>query len=124
MTERGKRKRRAKLRSREGGCDENMTIHDIHRRGPCRRTGSSLAMLPLVMPGLVPGISIGAMAAAEMDARNKSGHDGGGRSGMTEGAHPGLTEEPVPSLSKEGVQAGRKGDGRQAMTGTPPHDTS
>ena len=75
MTERGKRKRRAKLRSREGGCDENMTIHDIHRRGPYRRTGSSLAMLPLVMPGLVPGISIGAIAAAERDARNKSGHD-------------------------------------------------
>ena len=30
-----------------------------------------------VMPGLVPGISIGTIAAAEMDARNKSGHDGG-----------------------------------------------
>ena len=29
----------------------------------------------IVMPGLVPGISIGAMAAAGMDARNKSGHD-------------------------------------------------
>ena len=27
------------------------------------------------MPGFVPGISIGAIAAAEMDARNKSGHD-------------------------------------------------
>ena len=39
------------------------------------------------MPGLVPGISIGTVAAAEMDARNKSGHD--------EGAHPGMTEEPV-----------------------------
>ena len=33
------------------------------------KTGSS------VMPGLVPGISIGAIAAAEVDARNKSGHD-------------------------------------------------
>ena len=31
-----------------------------------------------VMPGLVPGISIGAIAAAEMDGRNKSGHDEGG----------------------------------------------
>ena len=29
-----------------------------------------------VMPGLVPGISLGAVAMAEMDARNKSGHDG------------------------------------------------
>ena len=31
-----------------------------------------------VMPGLVPGISLGAGTAAEMDARNESGHDGGG----------------------------------------------
>ena len=44
------------------------------------------------MPGLVPGIFLGTAAAAEMDARNKSGHDGGGRSGMTK------------SLSKEGRQ--------------------
>ena len=27
------------------------------------------------MPGLVPGISVGAIAEAEVDARNKSGHD-------------------------------------------------
>jgi len=27
------------------------------------------------MPGLVPGISSGALAAAEVDGRNKSGHD-------------------------------------------------
>ncbi len=30
-----------------------------------------------VMAGLVPAISLGAVAAAETDARNKSGHDGG-----------------------------------------------
>ena len=28
-----------------------------------------------VMPGLVPGISVGAIAEAEVDGRNKSGHD-------------------------------------------------
>ena len=33
------------------------------------------------MPGLVPGISFGAIAAAETDARNKSGHDGTGAPG-------------------------------------------
>ena len=27
------------------------------------------------MPGLVPGISVGAIAEAEVDTRNKSGHD-------------------------------------------------
>ena len=30
----------------------------------------------IVMPGLVPGISVGAIAEAEVDARNESGHDG------------------------------------------------
>ena len=43
------------------------------------RKSAHLLRFPLsVMPGLVPGISIGAIAAAEMDARNESGHDGGG----------------------------------------------
>ncbi len=36
---------------------------------------------PSVMPGLVPGISLGAIVAAEVDARNKSGHDGMGPPG-------------------------------------------
>ncbi|MXW35995.1 MAG: hypothetical protein F4Z60_11060 [Chloroflexi bacterium] len=31
----------------------------------------------LVMPGLVPGISLGIGAARDVDGRNKSGHDGG-----------------------------------------------
>ena len=33
------------------------------------------------MPGLVPGIFLGAIAVAEMDALNKSGHDGTGTPG-------------------------------------------
>ena len=49
------------------------------RAGPGGRARSPPTSRPLlVMPGLVPGISIGAIAAAEMDARNKSGHDEGG----------------------------------------------
>ena len=57
-------------------------------------TGSGLGSTPgvpslsIVMPGLVPGISAGAIAEAEVDARNKSGHDGRacrkGRSSMME----------------------------------------
>ncbi len=41
----------------------------------------SCLRVPSVMPGLVPGISLGAGAAAKMDARNKSGHDGTGTPG-------------------------------------------
>ena len=40
------------------------------------------------MPGLVPGISVGAIAEAEVDARNKSGHDDEG-----DGA-PGIDPSP------------------------------
>ena len=36
------------------------------------------------MPGLVPGIFLGAIAAADMDARNESGHDGTGTPGGPE----------------------------------------
>ena len=53
------------------------------RQHPCvSGQDRSLCLDPLsatphiVMPGLVPGISLGAVSAAEMDARNKSGHDG------------------------------------------------
>ena len=55
-----------------------MTKHDISHGLPDRRPGFLPVMPLLVMPGLVPGISIEAIAVAEMDARNKSGHDGGG----------------------------------------------
>ena len=44
--------------------------------------------------GLVPGISLGAVAMAEVDGRNKSGHDGGGQWNVPEYesciAHPGI----------------------------------
>ena len=46
------------------------------------------------MPGLVPGISIGAIAAAEMDARNKSGHDG--RVFRQDGKEPAGTPADAP----------------------------
>ena len=53
------------------------------RQHPCvSGQDRSLCLDPLsatphiAMPGLVPGISLGAVSAAEMDARNKSGHDG------------------------------------------------
>ena len=53
------------------------------RQHPCvSGQDRSLCLDPLsatphiVMPGLVPGISLGAVSAAEMDARIKSGHDG------------------------------------------------
>ena len=59
-----------------------MNCHVFVMRPSRDRKSAHLLRFPLsVMPGLVPGISIGAIAAAEMDARNESGHDGGGMTG-------------------------------------------
>ena len=84
-----------------------MTKHDISHGLPDRRPGPLPVMPLLVMPGLVPGISIGAIAAAEMDARNKSGHDGRGRSGMTEGAL-GHDEEGASGHAGRRAQSGAR----------------
>ena len=63
--------------------------------------------MPLyVMPGLVPGISIGAIAAAEMDARNKSGHDGGGRNRAREAGNPPPARSGNRTESEGGTHAG------------------
>ena len=63
--------------------EQKTKIPDIFHEMPVETSPSrclpSLPVMPLlVMPGLVPGISLWASATAEMDARNKSGHDGGG----------------------------------------------
>ncbi len=62
-----------------------MNCHVFVMRPSRDRKSAHLLHFPLsVMPGLVPGISIGAIAATGMDARNKSGHDDI-RTGMTGG---------------------------------------
>ena len=84
-------------------------------------TGSGLGSTPgvpslsIVMPGLVPGISAGAIAEAEVDARNKSGHDGRacrkGRSSMmerdrTEGLRAPVRLRPTAEPDSRGLVPG------------------
>ena len=60
-----------------------------------RRGGPETSYPHIVMPGLVPSISFGAIAAAETDARNKSGHDEGAASGAGTGARRAAAGDPL-----------------------------
>ena len=50
--------------------------------------------------GLVPGISVGVIAEAGMDGRNKSGHDERGRSGMAQGGRSDMAEGSGPETPR------------------------